>query len=294
MNQDRRLLLAARRERAGAAHCTAAAAARRVPRRRWRRPGSGALERGVVAGRAVRRRPWAAGGTGSAAAWLAPAPRSRVLRALAGASALYCALQALTTRRSLPLVRPATARPAERDARAATRRAAPARRRSRAGSVRTRRAHRPRPARSAIRDRRALADDLELRDMGLLLDRRLQRERQDRHRAPVRIVQHQRVAAAALHLDRGERAAAGTAPRQHAHAVVEAVAQQRLRAIGQVGQQRGVRDLARRHRPQLLVDRLEDHPVVVDVQAAVRALAGDREALRGAVAVAHAGSRTRR
>ena len=130
------------------------------------------------------------------------------------------------------------------------------------------------------------AQQLELRDLGAFFDHRRQGQRQQPHLVMPRVAQHQRVVGAALHLDRRKAAAAGTAFAQEAHAVAQLVAQQRLRAVGQVGQQHRVRSLAGRHRPQLTIHRFQDQPVVVQVQAALRTFPGHGIELGRAVVVA--------
>jgi hypothetical protein len=84
MNQDRRLLLAARRERlvqrtALQRRQLAIAAAPLAQAWVW-------VERGVVAGVWLRRRPWVLAAPAALLLWKRP---HGVLRALAGASALY-------------------------------------------------------------------------------------------------------------------------------------------------------------------------------------------------------------
>ena len=139
---------------------------------------------------------------------------------------------------------------------------------------------------------RAALLELEVEHAALLLDHGAERQRQQRHvAAPGAGGGHaQDVVAPAQHLDHRQRGTAGAAARLQRDLIAQVVADHRLHQIGQVGEQHAVRQLARRHRAQLLVHRLQDHPVAVHVQLAVAAFPGDGQELRGAVAGAHGGT----
>ena len=109
----------------------------------------------------------------------------------------------------------------------------------------------------------------------------------------VRRDHRQHVVVPALDLDRRQRAAAGAGLGLDDDAVAEVVADDRLHAVGEVGEQHRVRRLARRRRTIVAVDRLEQHPVGVDVQPALAATERDAHAFRRAVLVDDAGSRRR-
>ena len=93
------------------------------------------------------------------------------------------------------------------------------------------------------------------------------------------------VVAAAFDLDRRQRTAARASVGLDAHAVAQVVADDGLQCVGEIGQQHGVREFARRRGPKLAIDGFEDHPVGIDVQAALAAAVGDGQAFRRAVLV---------
>ena len=99
----------------------------------------------------------------------------------------------------------------------------------------------------------------------------------------------QHVVAAAGHLQRGQGRAAFAALAVQGDLVAQVVADERLHQVGQVGQKHGVRRLAARHGAVMLVHRLQDQPVFVQVQVAMRAFPGHGQKLRRAIAAAHHG-----
>ena len=76
----------------------------------------------------------------------------------------------------------------------------------------------------------------------------------------------------------------------HHDPIPQVVANQRLHVIREIGQQRRRAEIPSRYDTPLCIDRLENHPITVHMQAALAAFEGDIQKLGSAVAVRHGAS----
>jgi len=133
----------------------------------------------------------------------------------------------------------------------------------------------------------AFLNDLEVEEARVVFQHSAQGQWKHAHSLPAGLTELQCVVATPLHIDHGQRRAAGACRRTQRDAIAEVIADQRLHVVREVGQQAGGTGLAGWHCVSAIIHRFEDGPVAVEMHASAMALRCQRQEFRRTVAVRH-------